>query len=532
MLWTSERYLGLRGLKIKSMPIRVPHQICVSCRRAAHCPPKNDRREPRFRPFSNKRHLSSTQSSQFAEVSQDNVSSGSSPATTLYPTAAPPPPPPPATPSPEPEDEGQVLQLNVTLHQAGLHSSIDDLRDRLLGGLRARHRFEHLRDPNLVRGLATPVELGRSTPEQIARLPHLAQKQALETVDEHRRRVHSELSQKGIRKLIREQLLRVQTPRDVLQIVAVAMQRRQVAQEIATLDQSITAAMYRVRHHASDPDVLSVLNVIIDRFRREGLPIRHDLITFGLRFAARARSLPAMKRYLKDAKEMNVHISGDVFRSIVAKFSIGSSGIGEIRNGRWKRDHLIQVLLGFDDMDPRHPYNLGVFLKRDDWAYLHSWVAVLARCKAVDKVWNEWQWWRDSDMRKASPQVAKKPASHTVRTRGDAWMVEQLLFAGAPQLAWEVFYETELSLCQLPPSSRRWLVEHPEHVREWDEPMKQALLEKYAFDLAEIEEQMGIQWISQGEEGYHKLPEGEDMEEALEKLSGGYTPHLYGYPED
>ncbi|KAL9078619.1 MAG: hypothetical protein Q9157_002458 [Trypethelium eluteriae] len=295
-------------------------------------------------------------------------------------------------------------------------------------------------------------------------------------------------------------------------------------------------ALYNVRYHATDPEVLKTLNLIIHRFRKENLLIRHDLILLGLRFAARSRSLPAMKWYLKQAQEQDVQISGKVFRSIIAKFSIGLNGHGEIRNGRWKRNHLLQVLLGFEGMDPSQPYHLGAFLRREDWAYFHGWVAALARCKATDQLWKEWEWWRDSEQRKETKSLHCSRSGLTTRTRGDAWFIEQLLYAGEHELAWHVMHETDMSFAFLTRNCRKWLMNHPEKVQKWDESAKNALLEKYVTELDRIEKALGVKWISQGDEtdeGFHvSYNSFRSSEETLEALADPPPRVTHGYPED
>ncbi|KAI9711550.1 MAG: hypothetical protein M1820_002115 [Bogoriella megaspora] len=501
------------------MTRRIAHSLSYYCRPRSHCSARVDPLELPVNGIGG-RGLLTTRRATFATVTETRIPE----ATNLVELSR---------DGVDLKDETVVLPLSITLHQARLHSPLDELRDRLLGGCRAQQRFAHLRSPELSWQKFTPVALGRVKFEEVHLIPN-ANKPIWENAEEHRARVYQELGKKAMRKLMREQFMRCRTPRDILQIVAVAMQKRETAVQLTHLQSPIMAALYRTRNVVSDLDVLSVLNVIINRFRQAGLTVSHEYIPFGLRFAARARSLPAMKRYLKDAKEMGVRVSGRAFRSIIAKFSIGIRGFGEIRNGRWKKDQLLQVLLGFEGMDPEAAYNLGAFLKRDDWVYFHGWVAVLARCKATKELWREWEWWRDSEERRNERKLSNSSTSGlTTKLRGDIWFVEQLLFAGEHERAWQVFNETDVKMSHMSANARTWLMDHPEYAKEWDESMKQALMNKYVKELEKIEQALGVKWISKHNHGYHSTEKhGDEAEEVLEMLSEP-PPHVrHGYPEE
>ncbi|KAI9685159.1 MAG: hypothetical protein M1822_004746 [Bathelium mastoideum] len=506
------------------MSQRASHHVCVSCRRRAFHAAKQDTIRPLSRGISTKRPISTTQSSQYAAVTNVEERKETQPldgvnlnlrnsSTALH-------------------EEDDATPLDVKLHQARLYSPIDDLREQLFGGFRAYQRFEHLQTRQLQWQKATPYELGRISAQDSWK--HTYSHQLMwENVEEYKSRILHQLDQKSMRKLITDQLKGCRSTRDVLQIVAVAMQRRESAIQISKLPQEIISALYRARQSASDPSILSALNLIINRIRKENLPVQHAFILDGLRFAARSRSLPAMKRYLRDAKTMDVSISGTLFRSVIAKFSIGSNGLGEIRNGRWKRENLLQVLLGFEGVDAANAYHLGAFLNRDDWDSLSGWVAVLARCKAIEEIWKEWEQWRISDLRISNKESSNPSRLKTTRIKRDAWFIEQLLHAEAHERAWQILYETEMPLDALSIGAKIRLMDHPEHVREWDEPMKQALMVKYEAELKKIEQALGVKWISQGEEGFHlSLAEGDAAEEIMEKLSDLSTAVVHGYPED
>lgn len=338
---------------------------------------------------------------------------------------------------------------------------------------------------------------------------------------------------KSMRWIMREQLLRCQTPQEILRVVAVAMQRKSTAASMAHMHESLRRSLYRSRNNVTDADVLSTINVIIMRLKRANLPIERELLKLGIKFAARARSLSGMKRYLKDFRDINGEISKGLFRAIIAKFSIGSAGLGEIRNGRWRRQELLQVLLGFEDTPPSEAHHLGVFLQRNDWQFLHGWLAVLARCKAVDEIWREWQLWLSSPTRIHPKPLRYASGDRTMNTRarGDYWFVEQMCFAGDIKRAWIMLKESEIPFARCREVVRNMLLSEVEHATTRDEEIRNELLKKYASDLDKIEAALGVRWVSRGENpGFHIL-DG-DMADKLERLAeeGFKLDPEYGYP--
>jgi len=338
------------------------------------------------------------------------------------------------------------------------------------------------------------------------------------------------VGRRAIRQVLRIQLGACLTARDILRVVAIAMQKRERAVELAQLHHPLIAALYKIREREPDPKVLSTISVTISRFNKANLPVR-ELVSIGLKFAARSRELPAMKRYLREFKERKLPFSSALFRSVIAKFSIGMRGLGEIRNGRWKRSDLLQVLLGFPDTPPEKAHHLGVFLDRSNWESLHGWVAVLARCRAKEEIWKEWEIWLDSAEREeAKPLCGEAAIRGTQRTRGDQWFMEQLLRAGEPERAWQALKVSEIPFASLRAGVKSRLLDFPEYATVWDDEVREALKAKYLEDMARIEQALGVEWVANGEDGYHVFKN--DAEDVLERLADPELLSEHGYPID
>jgi len=229
-----------------------------------------------------------------------------------------------------------------------------------------------------------------------------------------------------------------------------------------------------------------------------------------------------MKKYLKLLRDSGATMTSNAFRSVIAKFSIGHRGLGEIRNGRWRREQLMQVLKGFEedvDLPPEQQYHLGTFLRRDDWQYLHGWVTVLARCKDADAVWCEWEMWKQSPARLHPKKLESQSGEMTSRRRGDYWFVEQMTYTGDYKRAWKMVEETGIDFRTLKDRIKMSLLDCAEYATVWDDEMRAMMIKKYDADLTKIEKALGVQWVASGEEegeGTHEL--FGDQEAALEKL--------------
>ena len=445
------------------------------------------------------------------------------------------------------EGDGPVLGLETSLRQWKLPVPVNEQTKAAL-------EFDALwqqRDVRLevLRSLSNPwpkVPAGHQ--HHVSRVPYLLP-EANAAVVPHatfRENVKRALGQKAVRQVLRAQLLRCQTPKDILRIMAVAFQNPTIAEHLATMEEPMMRALYRCRGAASDPEVLKTLNIIITRFRYADFNVHPQLLFMALKFAARARSLPVMKKYLKLIRQAGLVVSSNVFRSVIAKFSIGHRGLGEIRNGRWKRRELLEVLTGFEDEKhlPEDQQNhFGTLLIRHDWGYLHGWIAALARCKDSDSVWKEWELWKESDARKvpkslvfseAVGQFWRTRSRITSKKRGDYWFLEQMTLSGDSQRAWEIFKETGIPFEMLKTTTKDRLLDHPEHATIWDKDMGEQMLQRYDRHLSKIESVLGVQWVPDGEDGDGSHQQIRDKEEALETLAedGWKLEDDFGFPHD
>ncbi|KAG9946857.1 hypothetical protein KCU85_g6213, partial [Aureobasidium melanogenum] len=409
-----------------------------------------------------------------------------------------------------------VDQVDVDLiqHQLNLKSPVDTLRCLLLNDTQPLFRQMHLRS-------VVKDSLKVDFPINGQMLNH----------SEFRQHMAVKQGPKFRRRLMREQLLRCQTTQDLMRVLAVAFQRKETTRDLVDMDLCIVRALYRARDTATDHKIFGAISTIVSRFRRENLPLTRYLLAVGIKFAARTRSLPGMKRYLMLHKELGFPIAKTLFRAIIAKCSVGVHGYGEIRNGRWSRRDLLQVLLGFEDTPPEGEHHLGLFLDRTEWTQLYGWLVVLSRCKASDELWKEWLLWQDNPLRLKTGRVSSQFSEN--KLRGDYSFIEMMADAGDTRRAWDMLGNSGIAFKDCRTRLRRTLLRDIEYATVWDDQIPVDLLAQYDFELKKVENALGVEWISLGDDqGYHKPTE--TMKQSLEALSSPFfkLEPDFGYPHD
>jgi hypothetical protein len=337
------------------------------------------------------------------------------------------------------------------------------------------------------------------------------------------------INEKELRRKLKDQLQRCQTTKDIFRVAAAALQSKRTTRHLASMSEPIVLAFYRARVYSSDLSIATKIDVLIRRFEQEGLRVQPILFATGLTYAFRSRNLKIVKRFLREFRSRNLKIGRNLIRLIIAKCSIGWRGFGEIRNGRWNRKDLVQILLGFPEAVPGDEYHLGSFLNRNDWQQMCAWLQILSRCGLTEQLWKEWELWKHSALRAENrPLIGPMIRSESTRIRGDRAFVHELIVAGDYGRAWQVLAETGLDHKCLARERLHMLLSWAHLATVWNEELQNELVQKYEEDLAAIEHFLGMEWVSDGDNnGYHK-PTGR-FQEALEELSEEHFFHIYGH---
>ncbi|KAF2431555.1 hypothetical protein EJ08DRAFT_180150 [Tothia fuscella] len=259
-----------------------------------------------------------------------------------------------------------------------------------------------------------------------------------------------------IHKLLRTQFRKCSTTQDILQVFAVASLRLVTFGQIPRLLQHVEDAFFRARWYDTDQRITRAIGTIIARLQHANFPVRSQFWSLGLKFAARSRSIRCIKHYMWQFRtNPDLNLTFGVWRSTIAKLSVGTNGYGEIRNGRWKRRELLRVLLGFPSTPSGSPsgtepdHHLQSFMDKDDWRYYPGWLLVLGKCKASKEMWELWVYWRDY-------MAPKHPSDKIARVA--AIFVAQMLDTHNGKLAWQILKESDIALARLSSRSKRQLL--------------------------------------------------------------------------
>ncbi|KAI4846409.1 hypothetical protein E4T44_05079 [Aureobasidium sp. EXF-8845] len=105
--------------------------------------------------------------------------------------------------------------------------------------------------------------------------------------------------------------------------------------------------------------------------------------------------------------------------------------------------------------------------------------------------------------------------------------------AGDTRRAWEMLRDSEIPFRDCRSGLRRTLLRDIQYATLWDAQISLDLLEQYDFELEKVENALGVEWISLGDDqGYHKPTEF--MQQSLEALSSPFfkLEPDFGYPHD
>jgi hypothetical protein len=292
-----------------------------------------------------------------------------------------------------------------------------------------------------------------------------------------------------LRRLFRRLFDHCRTVPDFQRVLAIATQRRRSLEALQHVAQPIARALFRARDHATDKRIYTQYYTLITRLEKEGLVVDPTLYNHCVKFAARSRDPVAMQRALLLYRNSNVDLGFRTFRAIVAKFSIGKNGYGEIRNGRWRREDLIPVLTGFPEkkMDggESDDHHLGSFVKREHWSYVSAWVQILAHCRLLEELWHEWALWRASSVRRGMDSRRK-----------DEFFISYMISAGDPRRAWLMLEESEISFWDLNVTLRTRLFDHLEgqdsDAESNGDGFSKQLLESYEQDRDRIGKEITV----------------------------------------
>lgn len=298
----------------------------------------------------------------------------------------------------------------------------------------------------------------------------------------------------AIRKVIIAELLQCQTVTDILRLFSVCMLHTRTAAAFATVCDPLISALYRTRPYCSDARIANACSLIVKRLHMAGFHPESIMYATGARFAARSRKLNYMRFFLVQFRVHSLKMSRQLLRGIVAKLGINNNKWGAIRNGRWDRGDLLQILGGFDGaVGLEKTAHLGAYVIRKDWLQMHSWLKLLASVERPDLIWDELTEWKASDRRKEfySDDFNKNPTNRMLNCRGDILFIRALWWAKDYDGAWLALQQAEEDKTVSPLLLFKFLVETTR-----DEPWRRKVYSQFS-DADDLVQAMGEAWRQQ-----------------------------------
>ncbi|MCJ1384703.1 hypothetical protein MMC17_007821 [Xylographa soralifera] len=253
---------------------------------------------------------------------------------------------------------------------------------------------------------------------------------------------------------------------------------------------------------------LRIYNSAVHALQRQHVPLNSDIICWGIRVAAEARSTAAIQYYLLISTRKNIDIAHDQAQ---ATFQALKHWVQSETFQGWEGLRQKQQLLF--NLTGRESQEIGAW--HEAWqkclhqmsgsgpdGLTYDYLFILQKLSGTQTVFNEWLNFKESQLwREFSQATGEKATASKVIVDS---FVQVLVDAKDVEWAWKVIEDSGIKLGDLSTNSLSALLDHPEFIRRWDDGMDEHLLRKYEETIRRIEEAMGIHW-SGGEDGYHTL---------------------------
>ncbi|MCJ1390464.1 hypothetical protein MMC18_003323 [Xylographa bjoerkii] len=253
---------------------------------------------------------------------------------------------------------------------------------------------------------------------------------------------------------------------------------------------------------------LRVYNSTVHALQRQYVPLNKDVICWGIRIAAEARSTTAIRYYLLLSTRDNIDIVHDQARTTFQylKQWVQSENF-QGWEGLRQKQQLLVLLTGRESqkMGEWHESRQRCLYQMSGSEFnglTYDYLFILQKLSGTQAVFDEWLCFKESQFwRESSNSIGGRatPSKVIVDT-----FVQFLVDGNDVERAWQVIEDSGMKLSQFTWTSLSALFDHPEFIRRWEDGMNEHVLRKYEEHIHRIEEAMRIRW-SGGEDGYHTL---------------------------
>ena len=295
---------------------------------------------------------------------------------------------------------------------------------------------------------------------------------------------------------------------DVRNIVIKYLSSREDGLQFVVAFPAFVRALGREKASLSDCEFrLRTYNAVMYRLHNRKIPLNNKMISQGLFFASMAKSIAAVRYYLKLwAPGFELDYLGSLEILFELQNLIEQEQSSPIEKGRLKRE-LLEIMIGSSNEASGKPeqerqscvYSIMCKEEKDTW---NNFLLILNKLSGINAVYNEWLRFKASIYFNGARQMTAFERKSPIDTK--RMIITQFIHILAkedPRRAWQIIEESELTTKMLDHSTWAILLEHSEFLT-WRPGMREVVLDKYEESIRNIERALGIEW-SGGEDGYH-----------------------------
>ncbi|MCJ1295718.1 hypothetical protein MMC34_007282 [Xylographa carneopallida] len=253
---------------------------------------------------------------------------------------------------------------------------------------------------------------------------------------------------------------------------------------------------------------LRIYNYVVYVLGQQNVPLSEDVVCWGIRIAAEARSTAAIQYYLLLATRKGIDVNHDqAYPTFQALKKWAQSERFQGWEGIRQRQQLLFTLTGRESQDIgswHEPWQKCLHQMNGSGpaGLTYDYLFILQKLCGTQTVFNEWLSLKGSPLWQEFSQVTGEKAK-VLKVVVNAFV--QVLVDGKDlERAWKVIEDSGIRLSELSTISMNALLDYPESLKRWDDGMNDHLLRRYEEKIRRIEKEMGVYW-SGGENGYHTL---------------------------
>jgi len=322
--------------------------------------------------------------------------------------------------------------------------------------------------------------------------------------------------------LIRHQLRSCTSPEDFTRVFSVLLDRRpgMPNAEGKGARLLVNESTQRIVAHSLaryDPGrALVSLSLLIRRLEEDKQEIDNSILKLALLTSAQTHSFVALRKYLRMSvgRQYEEDVSGTLLYRISDEILDGIKSGFTHNTAHSKAAEALPALLYAPSLNVFHRKEyLRSYLPREFNAFA-NWVNILAECRAVDRLNQEWTWTQERILSKKSWAGNELEPAQFLEKSPRLFM-HAFFRVGSPKDAWAIFGKYGYQIAVDDDEIWDQLVENVEHKPDLPEPLQQILesifTERLDKMLQDIEKNMGIAWVSgiDGEEGHHDVSSSE-----------------------